>query len=75
MLAADMNGLYRILNAAKLTENKQELRAIGVVLCSLVPHPKDLYAFHQDEYICPVEKFRVIDVLKRVKYLGYDDSR
>ena len=50
------------------------LRAMGTILCSLVPHPRDLYGFHKDEFVCPIEKLRAVDVLKRIRYLGYDTS-
>ena len=68
----DANGLHRLLSAARVVESGQMLRALSTVICSLLPHPRELYNFHRDEFVCPMEKLKAVDVLKRIRYLGYD---
>lgn len=70
----DADGLYRLLHVAKGVESGHVLRSLAVVVCSLVPHPRDLCSFHRDEFECPVEKLRAVEALKRMRYLGYDTS-
>ena len=67
----DINGLQRLIVLCTSTTSETVLQAYGMVLSSLVPCPTELYRYHIDEFNSPIERYKVIDILKRIRYIGF----
>jgi hypothetical protein len=66
-----VNGLERLVDISKKSGTQRVVAAISQILVCCVPCPTDLVRWHDDEFTVPAEKFGVLPVLKKAKFVGF----
>ena len=64
-------GLYEIIELIKQTSIPRQIAALIKIICMLIPSPDDLLRYHNDEFICEVEHFQTLPILKKGKFQGF----
>lgn len=64
-------GLYEVIELIKASNIPRHIAGLIKIVCMLIPSPDDLLRYHNDEFICEVEHYQTLQILKKGKYQGY----
>ena len=64
-------GLYEIIELIKNSNIPRQIAGLVKIVCMLIPSPDDLLRYHNDEFICEVEHYQILPILKKGKFQGF----
>ena len=64
-------GLYEVIELIKQSTIPRQIAALVKIVCMLIPSPDDLVRYHNDEFICEVEHYQTLPILKKGKFQGF----
>jgi hypothetical protein len=65
-----IGGLDEMVRIVKRSSINRVMVAIAQVICMMVPSPNDLVRYHDEEFICDVERLGALPILKKARLKG-----
>lgn len=67
----DIGGVDEMARIARRVSTPRVLAAVAMVLVAMVPSPDDILRLHDECSIIPVERAKVLPVLKKIRVVGF----
>lgn len=67
----EINALDDVVKILQNSNEQRIIAAVSMIVATMVPSPDELYRFHEEEFIAPVEKVNALSVLKKARIFGF----